>query len=195
MIVAWHEVPGKAPPQESRPVGYGMICAGVRTDSKIGGRVISNVLSLSGIVGSAAPDHTVPYGTVLSRALFQALRAWLRSPVPPGQKAIRPSRASHLLWDQLRPIIPYPTGGFFRGVLSQALRAWPRSACPSGTKSDSPIKGPRLRLALMVYAFLALPAVYPGPSPFALFVPSIRTLYPSGETYRSVPAEGYRPVS
>jgi hypothetical protein len=24
-IVAWHEVPGKAPPQKSRPVGYGMI--------------------------------------------------------------------------------------------------------------------------------------------------------------------------
>ena len=31
-IVAWHEVPGKAPPQKSRPVGYGVIRAGVRTD-------------------------------------------------------------------------------------------------------------------------------------------------------------------
>jgi hypothetical protein len=30
MIVAWHEVPGTAPPQKSRPVGYGMIRAGVR---------------------------------------------------------------------------------------------------------------------------------------------------------------------
>jgi hypothetical protein len=28
-IVAWHEVPGKAPPQESRPVGYGVIPADV----------------------------------------------------------------------------------------------------------------------------------------------------------------------
>jgi hypothetical protein len=37
MIVAWHEVPGSAPPQKSRPVGYGVIRAGVRTDSKIGG--------------------------------------------------------------------------------------------------------------------------------------------------------------
>jgi hypothetical protein len=37
MIVAWHEVPGTAPPQKSRPVGYGMIHAGVRADSKIGG--------------------------------------------------------------------------------------------------------------------------------------------------------------
>ena len=34
MIVAWHEVPGTAPPQKRRPVGYGMIRAGVRTDSK-----------------------------------------------------------------------------------------------------------------------------------------------------------------
>src|SRR5271157_5207100 len=31
------------------------------------------------------------------------------------------------LWDQLRPIIPYPTGRFFRGTLSQALRARLRS--------------------------------------------------------------------
>ena len=36
MIVAWHEVPGTAPPQKSRPVGYGMSVPGVRTDSKIG---------------------------------------------------------------------------------------------------------------------------------------------------------------
>ena len=32
-IVAWHEVPGSAPPQKSRPVGYGLIPAGVRTRS------------------------------------------------------------------------------------------------------------------------------------------------------------------
>jgi hypothetical protein len=38
MIVAWQEVPGTAPPQKSCPVGYGMIRAGVRTNSKIGGR-------------------------------------------------------------------------------------------------------------------------------------------------------------
>ena len=35
-IVAWHEVPGTASPQKSRPVGYGLIRAGVRTDSTIG---------------------------------------------------------------------------------------------------------------------------------------------------------------
>ena len=32
MIVARHDVPGTAPPQKSRPVGYGMTCAGLRTD-------------------------------------------------------------------------------------------------------------------------------------------------------------------
>jgi hypothetical protein len=31
-IVAWHEVPGTAQPQKTRPVGYGVIRAGVRTD-------------------------------------------------------------------------------------------------------------------------------------------------------------------
>ncbi len=46
MIVAWHEVPGTTP-QKSRSVGYGMIDAGVRTDSKIGGREISHAVSLS----------------------------------------------------------------------------------------------------------------------------------------------------
>ena len=35
-IVAWHEVPGTASPQKGRPVGYGVIRAGVRTDSMIG---------------------------------------------------------------------------------------------------------------------------------------------------------------
>ena len=35
-IVAWHEVPGIGPPQKSRPAGYGVIGAGVRTDSMIG---------------------------------------------------------------------------------------------------------------------------------------------------------------
>ena len=45
MIVAWHKVPGSPPSQKSRPVGYGMIRAGVRADSKIGGG-ISNAVSV-----------------------------------------------------------------------------------------------------------------------------------------------------
>jgi hypothetical protein len=36
VIVAWHEVPGTAPPQKTRPVGYGVIPTGVRTDPMIG---------------------------------------------------------------------------------------------------------------------------------------------------------------
>jgi hypothetical protein len=35
-------------------------------------------------MGLAAPDHTVPYGTVLWRTLSQALRARLRSVCPYG---------------------------------------------------------------------------------------------------------------
>jgi hypothetical protein len=34
-IVACHEVPGKAPARKSRPVGYGVIRAGMSNDSKI----------------------------------------------------------------------------------------------------------------------------------------------------------------
>jgi hypothetical protein len=59
-----------APPQKSRPVGHGLIGAGMRTDSMIG--VISlpekNMAHLSTRNTSgrgSAPDHTVPYGTVL----------------------------------------------------------------------------------------------------------------------------------
>jgi hypothetical protein len=33
---AWHEVPETAPPPKSRPVGYGVIRADVRTESMIG---------------------------------------------------------------------------------------------------------------------------------------------------------------
>ena len=40
-IVAWHEVPGTASSQKSRPVGYGVIRAGVRTDSMIWSDAIS----------------------------------------------------------------------------------------------------------------------------------------------------------
>src|ERR1700676_890468 len=42
------------------------------------------------------------------------------------------------LWDQLRPIIPYPTGRFFRRTLSQALRAsavWTFARPSNGVRS------------------------------------------------------------
>ena len=47
MIVAWHEVPGTAPPQKSRPAGYGVI-RGVRTVRNCR-EEISNAVSLSRI--------------------------------------------------------------------------------------------------------------------------------------------------
>ena len=122
MIVAWHEVPRSAPPQKSRPVGYGMIRAGVRTDSKIGGE-ISNAVSLSRMemvpkclsrrvfslpketrrifrrekpVGSAAPDHTVPYGTGSFEGRFpRHFVPGYDQPVSPGQKPFAHRRTSH----------------------------------------------------------------------------------------------------
>ena len=91
-IVAWHEVPGTAPSQACRPVGYGLIRAGVRTDSMIiGHEPFKKSISVFRLkkhgahfdpkipLGLAAPDHTVPYGTDLSMAISQALRARLRS--------------------------------------------------------------------------------------------------------------------
>jgi hypothetical protein len=67
LIVARHEVPGSTPPQKSGPVGYGVIRAGVRADSMIGVRKfqIRRLKAFTLDVGLAAPDHTVPYGTVL----------------------------------------------------------------------------------------------------------------------------------
>ena len=66
---AWDNATSK-----SRPVGYGVIGAGVRADSMIGVGVTKfqirrlKILTLS--VGLAAPDHTVPYGTALWRDAF-----------------------------------------------------------------------------------------------------------------------------
>jgi hypothetical protein len=74
MIVARHEVPGIAPPQMSRPVGYGMIRAGV----------------LHRFEGWR---EEISYGTALSRDAPQALRAaWLRSACPSRPKPIEGPR-------------------------------------------------------------------------------------------------------
>ena len=61
MIVAWHEVPGTRPPNKSRPVGYGMIRAGVGTDSMFGvtkflnGTIPKCIGSVSGHVRRSFP--------------------------------------------------------------------------------------------------------------------------------------------
>ncbi len=56
-IVAWHEVPGTASPQRSRPVGYGLIRAGVGNDSMIG------VTELSRWDGAIVAWREVPLGS------------------------------------------------------------------------------------------------------------------------------------
>ena len=88
MIVARHDVPGTAPPQKSRPVGYGMIRRGRRTVSMIGATRDFEY---------AAPIPEEKYLWVLLRTIIpyptgrfsrwtisQALRARLRSCCPSG---------------------------------------------------------------------------------------------------------------
>ena len=53
--------------QRDRPVGYGMIRAGLRTDSMIGAKkffIRGTHLRREIPLGLAAPDHTAPFGTV-----------------------------------------------------------------------------------------------------------------------------------
>jgi hypothetical protein len=74
----------KSVTQKSRPVGYGLIRAGVRTDFDLECRNFecevyslpyetrrtSSTRNTSGMSGIATPDHTVPYGTVLLVGAF-----------------------------------------------------------------------------------------------------------------------------
>jgi hypothetical protein len=100
-IVAWHEVPGKALSQESRPVGYGLIRAGERTDSS------------DWRIGVTSTYETLKF------VLYYLYLAFLKK------------HGTHFdenyLWGLAAPIIPYPTGRFFRGDAFQALRARLRS--------------------------------------------------------------------
>ena len=96
---------------KSRPVEYGMIRAGMRTDSTW--RPFPREIPL----GLAAPDHTVPYGTVLSRDTFPGTSC-LATIVLSLRDADLPEVLA--LSNVQTPL--------------QALRAWLRSCCPSGTK-------------------------------------------------------------
>jgi hypothetical protein len=63
----------------TRPVGYGLIRAGVRTDSMIGVTKFSNMKTRRTCrreipLRYATPDHTVPYGTALSRDALADIR-------------------------------------------------------------------------------------------------------------------------
>jgi hypothetical protein len=59
VIVAWHEVPGKASSQESRPVGYGLIPAGERTDLS---RRDGAIVAWHEVPGKASSQESRPVG-------------------------------------------------------------------------------------------------------------------------------------
>ena len=139
-IVAWHEVPGTGPPQTSRPVGYGMIGAGVRTDSMIDkGRIIgldSSKLSKPPKLCLATGRWRIQrwYSQFRKRSIEQQLEYHrtrtfqeeylaLRNTAPISTRNTSGIGCAR----SYRPIIPYPTGRFIRGTLSQALRARLRS--------------------------------------------------------------------
>ena len=105
-IVAWHEVPGTTPPQKSRPVGYGVIRPGVRADRSAG---ISNTKTekfmlydlFQQTVYDIEPQleyHRTPTFQEEHLALRNTSHISMRIPL-----------------GSLCPIIPYPTGRFFRG--------------------------------------------------------------------------------
>ena len=91
LIVAWHEVPGTAPSQKSRPVGYGMIRAGERTNSS------------DWMIGVTKLRNT----KLKQFVLYDFYLAFLKKHGTPFD--------GKYLWDELRPIIPCPTGRLFRG--------------------------------------------------------------------------------
>ena len=100
-IVAWHEVPGTAPPKEPSR------------------RVRSDWVGVAPIRSGVTKFRKEEYLAFLNKydAHFDEKH----------------------LWDELRPIIPYPTGRFFRGTLSQALRAtrvWTSQSVPRSGRNS-----------------------------------------------------------
>jgi hypothetical protein len=98
--------------QKSRPVGYGLIHAGVRTNSTMGNDKISNTTNgahlrreiRSGMLGKQCPIIPYPTGRFSRWTFSQALRArpamskrqrveWLRSCCPSGTKYILSANA------------------------------------------------------------------------------------------------------
>src|SRR5271156_3864128 len=85
-IVAWHEVPGKAPPQKNRPVGHGMIGADLiqRYFASKGAPCFFRKANHSNhrIGAHTGANQTVPYGTALLR--WGCPRHFYDRTVPPG---------------------------------------------------------------------------------------------------------------
>src|ERR1700735_5656278 len=95
-IVAWHEVPGTAPPQKNRPVGHGMI--GRRPNPRglsSKGRAVffkagRSLQSSNRYAYRRESDRTLRDGS-FEVALSRALRARLRSERPSGTGGKAPS--------------------------------------------------------------------------------------------------------
>jgi hypothetical protein len=95
-IVAWHEVPGTAPPKKNRPVGHGMI--GRRPNRRgllsKGRAVFLRKANHSNprIGARTGANQTVPYGTALlrSRCARHFVPGYDRT-VPPGLEGKPPS--------------------------------------------------------------------------------------------------------
>jgi hypothetical protein len=147
LIVAWHEVPASAPTpkQPSRRVRCDR--AGVPADSMIGVRKfqIPRLKTFTLDVGLAAPDHTVPYGTVLLRDAFPGTSCLATIMLSLRDKIL--STAESLLKSSCG--LPASTSAASTKFLANTLglspksvlgnvqtpeapRAWLRSACPSG---------------------------------------------------------------
>jgi hypothetical protein len=103
-------VPGTAPPQESRPVGYGVIRAGVGADSGKGHSIEQQL------------EHHWTR-TFQEEYLASVKKHGLHF----DQKYLR---------DSLRPIIPYPTRRFFRAIRRAVACSWQGTLSP-GTSAWS----------------------------------------------------------
>ena len=101
-------MPGTAPPQESRPVGYGVIRAGVRADSRKGHYIEQQL------------EHH------RTRAFQEEYLA--------SVKRHGPHFDEKYLWDSLRPIIPYLRDGSLEGRFPRHFVPGYDRCCPSGTR-------------------------------------------------------------
>jgi hypothetical protein len=76
-IVAWHEVPGTAPPQKTRPVGYGVIRAGVRTHSMIG---VTRAMAHSALVSRRFRKRSITSNIIGHEPFKKSILTFLKKP-------------------------------------------------------------------------------------------------------------------
>jgi hypothetical protein len=107
-IVAWHEVPGTAPPQRSRPVGYGLIPAALLSRSSRTRSITSSSTGTRDQESIALGFGFIAWGPEAFDALSLA-HAWGR------QQTGHPSVSQGKPWAMLsRPFQPSPFFGAIR---------------------------------------------------------------------------------